>query len=53
MLFDVMNGPSWSPMFQANWGNYNVALCEWAGLSCDENGELDGISFPLIGMEEY
>ena len=53
MLFEVMNGLAWPTEMQKNWGDTDVPLCDWAGMTCDEDGTLTGISFPLSGLEEY
>lgn len=53
MFFEVMDGESWPASFQKNWGDTSVSVCQWGGLSCDENGELASIAFPLVGLEEY
>lgn len=53
MFFEVMQGHEWPLGLQENWGNYDVPLCKWAGLTCDEDGELESIAFPLVGLEHY
>jgi len=52
MLYKVMRGDLWPPARRTNWGDLSVSVCDWAGLSCDENGELESISFPLAGLME-
>jgi hypothetical protein len=52
ILFEVMNGHKWPDAYLDNWSDSEVPVCEWAGLTCDENDELIGIAFPLRGLEE-
>jgi len=53
MFYGVMQGQHWPDEQQKNWGNLDVSVCEWGGLSCDEQGELESIAFPLVGIENY
>lgn len=53
MFYDVMQGELWPSRAQHNWGDLTVSICEWAGISCDANGELTGMAFPLVGVDDY
>ena len=53
IFYDVMQGNVWPPAFQHNWGDFEVDICDWAGISCDSSGELISMGFPLVGLEEY
>lgn len=53
IFYDVMGGDTWPDEFQEKWRDPQLDLCDWAGMTCDENGELQGVGFPLIGLEEY
>lgn len=50
ILFEVMGGRDWPIDAQINWSDFNVPLCEWGGIDCDENGEMTSISFPIRGQ---
>ena len=53
MFFEVMQGDIWPVEAQRNWGDLDVNICDWAGISCDANGELMGLAFPLVGLDDY
>ena len=49
IFFEVMNGDEWPDEAKQNWGDKSVDLCEWGGITCDENGEVESLSFPSLG----
>lgn len=53
MLYEVMRGNLWPESSREHWKDPNVSVCDWAGLSCDKQGQLTSLSFPLAGLEEY
>lgn len=54
MLYEVMRGSSaWPAEARRNWGDLSVNVCDWAGISCDADGEMTGLAFPLIGLDDY
>jgi hypothetical protein len=53
ILFEVMRGEAWPLPFQENWGDESVPVCQWAGLTCDENDELTALAYPLRGSDDY
>lgn len=46
MLYEVMEGSEWIIERKTNWGDYEVPVCDWTGIECDENGQTTSISFP-------
>jgi hypothetical protein len=52
MFFEVMQGDTWPEESQKNWGDPNVDVCSWSGISCNKDGELIGMGFPLVGLDE-
>lgn len=46
MFFDVMGGDSWDEDKRSGW-KVLPNECEWSGVSCDSNGELNGLAFQL------
>jgi hypothetical protein len=52
LFYDVMNGERWPPNHRTNWRNYEVSVCEWAGVVCDENGTPTSLGFPLLGADD-
>lgn len=53
IFFNVMGGASWNEIQINHWrdpeGN---DLCEWNGVTCDENGLVSSIRFPLAGLDD-
>uniref|UniRef100_A0A7S2ERU3 Disease resistance R13L4/SHOC-2-like LRR domain-containing protein n=1 Tax=Trieres chinensis TaxID=1514140 RepID=A0A7S2ERU3_TRICV len=49
MFFDAMSGEEWSDDQKKGWKDENLSECEWAGVSCDEEGKVDGLEFPISG----
>lgn len=47
MFYDIMKGDQWEHTFSNNWKDDEVSECEWAGVSCDKDGLIDGLSFPI------
>lgn len=47
IFYEVMNGPEWDDEDQVNWSNYDVSVCEWAGIDCDDNGTITSMSLPF------
>lgn len=48
IFFEVMNGDEWPEDAKKNWGDQSVDLCLWSGITCDENGEVESLSFPTV-----
>ena len=49
MFFDAMGGVDWSEDKKRGWQDKTVPECEWTGVSCDEDGNVDGLAFPISG----
>jgi hypothetical protein len=52
IFFDVMGGHTWNALQKSHWKESDGSVCEWHGISCDENGEIDSIRFPLLGIDD-
>ena len=51
MLYDVMSAANPFPLQQNHWDtNREGEVCTWNGIQCDENGRIESISFPLLGL---
>eukprot|EP00986_Skeletonema_menzelii_P005606 scaffold2086_cov149-Skeletonema_menzelii.AAC.3 len=46
MFFDVMGGESWDEEERRGWKTLPNE-CDWAGVSCDDNGELNTLAFQI------
>lgn len=42
-------GDSWSEQQRRGWKS-ELPVCNWEGVSCNTNGEINGLSFPAIGF---
>ena len=40
-------GDKWDEERRRNW-NSDKNVCDWAGISCNDTGEIIGLSFPTI-----
>lgn len=49
IFFDVMGGDKWDASQKENWKRLDVSVCEWSGITCDEEGEIVSIRFLLLG----
>lgn len=49
MFFDAMGGETWPEKEKRGWKDADLPECEWAGVSCDAEGKVDGLSFLLSG----
>ncbi|KAL7551758.1 hypothetical protein ACHAWF_014947 [Thalassiosira exigua] len=49
MFYDLMNGNSWSAEQRKGWKS-NLPACQWEGVSCNEDGKINGFSFPVVGL---
>lgn len=49
MLYEFLDGGAWSDEFSNGW-KQNEDECNWAGVSCDEDGIIDGLTIPLAGL---
>lgn len=48
MYYDAIGGDQWWPKERRRgWKDEAVSECEWEGVTCDENGELVGLSVPV------
>lgn len=53
IFYEVMQGShSWPTESKINWSNHDVSLCEWAGIDCDEDGDVVSLSFPLSHIDD-
>ena len=43
-------GDQWSEEQKRGWKS-KLPACEWEGVSCNENGEINGMAFPIIGIK--
>jgi len=50
MLYDVIGGDDWPEDRRRGW-NSDLAECDWEGVTCGENGDLIGLSFPISGSK--
>jgi Leucine rich repeat N-terminal domain len=46
MLFDVLDGDNWPDEFKKGWKEDKISVCEWAGVTCDNEHTIVGLSFP-------
>lgn len=46
MLFDVMDGESWPEKYRKGWKDENTSICDWAGVTCNEQEEIIGLAIP-------
>mmetsp|Transcript_31397 Transcript_31397/g.46126 ORF Transcript_31397/g.46126 Transcript_31397/m.46126 type:complete len:139 (+) Transcript_31397:68-484(+) len=51
MFFDVMGGESWPVERKRGWLEHSLSECHWAGISCDEDGIVNGLDFPINGVQ--
>ena len=47
IFYDMMKGDQWENKFNKDWKEDGVSECDWAGVSCDADGLIDGLSFPI------
>jgi LRR receptor-like serine/threonine-protein kinase FLS2 len=47
IFFDVMGGEFWDPNDSLNWKSEDLSVCTWGGVSCEDDGTLLTLSFPL------
>jgi len=47
MFYDIMKGDQWENKFNKDWKDDGISECEWAGVSCDNDGQINGLSFPI------
>ena len=46
-MFISNTGDKWDEDRRRNWKT-DKNVCDWAGISCNDNGEIIGLSFPTI-----
>ena len=46
MLFDVLDGDNWPDDFKKGWKEDKISVCQWAGVICDNEHTIVGLSFP-------
>mmetsp|Transcript_2068 Transcript_2068/g.4897 ORF Transcript_2068/g.4897 Transcript_2068/m.4897 type:complete len:242 (-) Transcript_2068:66-791(-) len=52
-LYSVVHGEeTWPEEKKRDWGTKKSA-CSWAGITCNEQGLITGISFPVVGISNY
>lgn len=42
-----MQGDDWPPEFEKTWKDPNQLECEWEGVTCDSNGDVVSLVFPM------
>lgn len=52
IFFDVMQGDKWNLDHRQNWQDPDFDVCFWSGVTCDQNGDIVSIGFPLVGVDE-
>jgi hypothetical protein len=52
IFFDVMGGESWNALQKSNWKDDQGSVCDWNGITCDADGEIASIRFPLLGVDD-
>jgi len=53
IFFNVMGGATWNAIQKNHWKDpEGDDVCTWNGITCDENGELLSIRFPLLGLDD-
>jgi len=52
IYFDVLGGQNWNAFHQKNWKNFDVSVCEWEGINCNDKEEIKSIRIPLSGVDE-
>jgi hypothetical protein len=50
MLYDAVGGESWPEISRRGWKDPKISECEWEGVTCDGEGEVSDLSFPVVGM---
>ncbi|KAL3924803.1 MAG: hypothetical protein SGILL_000813 [Bacillariaceae sp.] len=51
MIYDIMAATNTFPMQSSHWSNNREGdVCTWNGISCDSKGNVESISFPLLGL---
>jgi len=50
MFYGLMDGDNWSEQQRMHWKS-DLPACDWEGISCALNREINGIAFPLIGLK--
>lgn len=54
MFYDVMTAVYPSAHQRNHWDtNREGEVCTWNGIDCDENGRIQSISFPLMGLKSF
>jgi len=52
-FYSVVHGEeNWPEEKRRGWGT-NKSACSWAGITCNEQGVITGISFPVVGISDY
>eukprot|EP00578_Thalassiosira_sp_NH16_P019017 CAMPEP_0181095170 /NCGR_PEP_ID=MMETSP1071-20121207/10379_1 /TAXON_ID=35127 /ORGANISM="Thalassiosira sp., Strain NH16" /LENGTH=286 /DNA_ID=CAMNT_0023177539 /DNA_START=1 /DNA_END=861 /DNA_ORIENTATION=+ len=49
MMFDLLNGDVWNEKYRQTWKS-GKPVCEWEGISCTRDGEINGLSIPVIEL---
>ena len=44
----MKTGDSWNEQQRRGWKS-KLPACEWEGITCDKNGEITGLAFPIWG----
>ena len=50
-IYDTMNGNEWSNENKLGWNDNETSECNWSGVTCDENGNIESLEFPLAGIQ--
>lgn len=52
IIYDIMATTYDFPPQKWHWGtNREGNVCSWNGITCDEKGKVESISFPLLGLQ--
>ena len=52
MFYDIMAATAKNLIQQAHWErNREGDVCTWNGITCDEKGKVESMSFPLLGLK--
>jgi hypothetical protein len=53
IFFYGMYGDDWPEDTKLNWADPVISPCEWGGITCDSEGEIVSLSFPLLRAEHF
>ncbi|KAL9188147.1 hypothetical protein ACHAXT_006525 [Thalassiosira profunda] len=50
MLYDLVGGDAWKDEQKRGWKS-DIPVCEWEGITCNAEGEINGLAFPMMGLK--